>query len=204
MLYSLMKKVMWSLMGRSLLSYTGKIKHKSPSVWIWHQHIYPTKVVFHVMVVKGQILSLCSQTHVLSLSWDPGHYRWIYLLCQELLSLGSSMQFFKTSWIGVPVEQIWLASLAVFCEYFKVQTCLASLFPMKMVTLSVDLIIVQIYKSVLEKKLHLTGKIPIRIIRRKHPCVILVGSFQHRIFYDYTIQRGNVSESFNLHSILKL
>lgn len=31
MLYSLMKKVMWSLVDRSLLSCTRKIKHKSPS-----------------------------------------------------------------------------------------------------------------------------------------------------------------------------
>lgn len=98
-LYSLMKKVMWSLVDGSLLSYPGKIKHESPSVWIWHQHIYHTKVFFHVVVVKGQILSLRSQTRVLSLSWDPGHYRWIYLLGKELLPLGSGTQFFNTNWI---------------------------------------------------------------------------------------------------------
>lgn len=94
MLYSLMKKVMWGLVDRSLLSYTGKIKYKSPSVWIRHQHIYHTKVIFHVMVVKGQILSLRSQTHVLSLNWDPGTTDgFIYFVrnCYPLVAAHSSL-----------------------------------------------------------------------------------------------------------------
>lgn len=46
MLYSLMKKVTWSLVDRGFLSYTRKIKHKSHSSWVLHHHIYHIKIIF--------------------------------------------------------------------------------------------------------------------------------------------------------------
>jgi len=89
MLYSLMKNVTWNLVNSGLLSYTRKTKHKPRSSWALHHHIYHTKIVFHVMVVEGQIVSLRIQTHLLLLNWDSGHHERFTYLCGNCCSLAA-------------------------------------------------------------------------------------------------------------------
>lgn len=106
MLYSLMKEATWSLVDGSLLSYTRKIKHESCSSSVLYHLIYHIEVFFHVMVVKGQILSLHSQAHVLWSNQGWGHHGRVHLPLQELLLLGCRAQFFNASWMCFIVEQI--------------------------------------------------------------------------------------------------
>lgn len=70
------------------------------------------------MVVEGQILSLHSQTHVLSLNRHPGHHGQVHLPLWELLLLSSRAQFSNTSWMFPSAEQILVSVRAAFYVYF--------------------------------------------------------------------------------------
>lgn len=106
MLYSLMKEATWSLVDGSLLSYTQKIKHESCSSWVLYHLIYHIEVIFHVMVVKGQILSLHSQAHVLLLNQGWGHHGRVHLPLQELLLFSCRARLSNTIRMCLIVEQI--------------------------------------------------------------------------------------------------
>lgn len=122
MLYSLMKNVTCGLVDRGLLSSTRKIKYESHSSWVLHHYIDHITFVFHVMIVEGQILSLHTQTHVLSLNRDPGQHRWV-----DSPLLSSRACFFNTNWTWPTAKQILVH---VPCSFLRILLNLDTLLPL--------------------------------------------------------------------------
>lgn len=153
MLYSLTKKVTWSLVDGSLLSYTRKTKHESCSSWVLRDHTYHIKIVSHVMAVKGQILSLQSQAHVPLLNRDPGHHGQVHSPLPEGNDplLGGKAPFFTTGWKCLSAEQTLVSVTCSFPWVLLTLDTLSPSFPMEIVNPSVDLFIVWVYKTVLKK-----------------------------------------------------